>query len=302
MHRTKVRVVEEALDADTRVKGKGSTVAKVVDGDLHGYKLTGMAGVSNIGSDRNWSGSIFDQANWYVYGRLAWNPELSARDIADEWVRLTFTNDPSFVNPVVEMMMGSREAVVDYMTPLGLAHLMGTGHHYGPAPWVNDLGRADWNPTYYHRADANGVGFDRGPKGSNATSQYAPEVGKVFANVKKVPEQFLLWFHHLPWDYKVSSGRTLWDELVVRYSRGVDAVVKMQSTWDTLEPYVDQDRFAEIKAYLAIQRDEAQWWRDACIAYFQSLNKLPLPAGFAPPKHPLEYYKSLKFPYAPGRG
>ena len=293
---------EEALDADTRVKGKGSTVAKVIDGDLHGYKLTGMAGVSNIGSDRNWSGSIFDQANWYAYGRFAWNPELSARDIAEEWVRLTFTNDPDFVKPVVEMMMGSREAVVDYMTPLGLAHLMGTGHHYGPAPWVNDLGRADWNPTYYHRADANGIGFDRGTKGSNAISQYSPEAGKVFANVKKVPEQFLLWFHHLPWDYRVSSGRTLWDELVVRYTRGVDAVAKMQSTWDAMKPYVDVDRFEQVKAYLAIQREEAQWWRDACIAYFQSLNKRPLPAGFAPPKHPLEYYKALKFPYAPGRG
>jgi alpha-glucuronidase len=298
---------EEALDADTRVKGKGSTVAKVIDGELHGYKLTGMAGVSNIGSDRNWSGSIFDQANWYAYGRLAWNPELSARDIAEEWARLTFTNDPAFVKPVVDMMMGSREAVVDYMTPLGLAHLMGTGHHYGPAPWVDNLGRADWNPTYYHRADAHGIGFDRGPArkgegGSNAISQYAPELARQFADVKKTPEQFLLWFHHLPWTYKMSTGRTLWDELVVRYTRGVEAVAKMQTTWNAMEPYVDVDRFEQVKAYLAIQRAEAQWWRDACIAYFQSLNKLPLPAGFSPPQHPLEHYKALKFPYAPGRG
>jgi alpha-glucuronidase len=298
---------EETLRADTMVKGRGSTVAKVIEGELHGYRLTGMAGVANIGSDRNWSGSIFDQANWYAYGRLAWDPQLSARDIAEEWVRLTFTNDPGFVNPVVDMMMGSREAVVDYMTPLGLAHLMGTGHHYGPAPWVNDLGRADWNPTYYHRAGAHGIGFDRGPAlngkgGSGAVAQYAPPVAKLFSNVKTTPEQFLLWFHHLPWDFRVSSGRSLWDELVVRYTRGVDSVAKMQSTWDGLRRFVDAERFEQVRAYLAIQREEAQWWRDACIAYFQSISKLPLPAGFAPPKHPLEYYRSLKFPYAPGRG
>jgi alpha-glucuronidase len=204
------------------------------------------------------------------------------------------------------MMMGSREAVVDYMTPLGLAHLMGTGHHYGPAPWVNDLGRADWNPTYYHRADANGIGFARGPSaggkgGSDATSQYAPAVGRQFADVKKVPEQFLLWFHHLPWSHKVSSGRTLWDELVVRYTRGVESVAKMQATWARMKPHVDPERFEQVSAYLAIQRDEAQWWRDACIAYFQSINKLPLPPGYAPPQHPLEYYQALEFPYAPGR-
>jgi alpha-glucuronidase len=297
---------EEALDSDTRVQGKGSTVAKVIDGELHGYKYTGMAGVSNIGSDRNWTGSIFDQANWYAYGRLAWDPGLSSRDIAEEWVRLTFTNEPAFVKPVVDMMMASREAVVDYMTPLGLAHLMGTGHHYGPAPWVGDLGRADWNPTYYHRAGADGIGFDRGAPvngkgGSNAIAQYSPEVRKIFGDVKKTPEPFLLWFHHLPWNHPMASGRTLWDELVVHYTRGVESVAKMQATWDAMKPFVDQERFEQVRAYLAIQRDEAQWWRDACIAYFQSINKLPLPAGFAPPRHSLEYYQALKFPYAPGR-
>jgi alpha-glucuronidase len=292
---------EETLDADTRVKGRGSTVAKVIDGELHGYKYTGMAGVANIGSDRNWSGSIFDQANWYAFGRLAWNPELSARDIAEEWVRQTFSNNPELVEPVVEMMMGSREAVVNYMTPLGLAHLMGTGHHYGPAPWVEDAGRADWNPVYYHRADAQGIGFDRGPRGSNATSQYAPEVARQFADVKQTPEQFLLWFHHLPWKYKMASGRTLWHELVARYSLGVEQVAKMRDTWNGLERLVDRERFAQVRAFLDIQLEEAQWWRDAGIAYFQGINKLPLPAGFAAPKHALEYYKALKFPYAPGR-
>jgi alpha-glucuronidase len=293
---------EEALDADTRVKGQGSTVAKVVNGELHGYRHTGMAGVSNIGSDRNWSGSHFDQANWYAFGRLAWNPELAARDIAEEWVRMTFSNDPLFVKSAVEMMMGSREAVVDYMMPLGLHHLFDTGHHYGPGPWVNNLNRADWNPTYYHRADANGVGFERGPRGSNATAQYSRDVGRLFADPAKVPEQLLLWFHHLPWDHKLASGRSLWHEMVLRYTRGVERVAQMRGTWETLRPHVDAERFDQVAAFLKIQLDEAQWWRDACIAYFQSINKLPLPAGFAAPKHSLEYYKSLKFPYAPGRG
>jgi alpha-glucuronidase len=298
---------EEALDADTRVKGKGSTVAKVVDGRLHGYRFTGMAGVANVGSDRNWSGSHFDQANWYAFGRFAWDPEASAREIAEDWVRMTFTNDSRFVKPVVDMMMGSREAAVDYMTPLGLHHLMGTGHHYGPAPWVNDLNRADWNPTYYHRADASGLGFERGPPsskngGSGATSQYHKDVAAIFSDRRKVPEQFLLWFHHVPWDYKTKSGRILWDELVVRYTRGVEVVSQMRATWAGLAPYVDAERHAQVAAFLAIQEQEARWWRDACIAYFQTFSKRPLPAGYAPPAHPLEYYQSLKFPYAPGRG
>jgi alpha-glucuronidase len=293
---------EEALDSDTMVKGKGSTVAKVVDGELHGYGLTGMAGVANVGADRNWSGSDFDQANWYAYGRLAWDPQASASDVAEDWVRMTFSNDAAFVEPVVDMMMRSREAVVDYMMPLGLAHLFDTGHHYGPGPWVNDLNRADWNPTYYHRADASGIGFDRGPKGSGAALQYAPSVGKSYADRRKVPERLLLWFHHVGWNEKLSSGRTLWHELVAHYTRGVETVSAMRRRWAELEKFVDPERFAQVSAFLAIQEQEARWWRDACIAYFQSVNKLPLPAGFAPPAHPLDYYKALKFPYAPGRG
>jgi alpha-glucuronidase len=293
---------EEALQADTRARGKGATVARVIDGDLHGYRLTGMAGVANVGTDRNWSGSHFDQANWYAFGRFAWNPESSARTIAEEWVRMTFGNDARLVKPVVDMMMGSREAAVDYMTPLGLAHLMGTGHHYGPAPWVNDLNRADWNPTYYHRADPQGIGFERGPKGSDATSQYQKEVAAVFADRRKVPERFLLWFHHVPWDYRTESGRILWDELVHRYTRGVEVVSQSRATWRSLEPYVDAERYAQVAAFLAIQEQEARWWRDASIAYFQTFSKRPLPPGFAPPAHPLEYYQALKFPYAPGNG
>ena len=293
---------EEALDADTMIAGQGSSVAKILDGELRGYRQGGMAGVANIGSDRNWSGSHFDQANWFAFGRLAWDPYLSSRDIAEDWVRMTFSNDPALVEPVVAMMMGSREAVVDYMTPLGLHHLMGTGHHYGPAPWVGDLARADWNPTYYHRADAHGIGFARGPTGSNATAQYAPKIAAQFADPRRTPEQLLLWFHHVPWDFRMSSGRILWDELVYRYTHGVEVVSQMRGTWAAQQARVDPERFAQVAAFLAIQEQEAQWWRDACIAYFQSISQRPLPAGFAPPAHPLEYYQQLKFPYAPGRG
>ncbi len=293
---------EETLKADTRRRGKGSTVAKVIDGSLHGYAITGMAGVANIGADRNWSGSHFDQANWYVYGRMAWNPGLSSRAIAEEWVRMTFSNDAKVVTPIVGMMMGSREAAVDYMTPLGLHHLMGRGHHYGPGPWVAGGPRADWTSVYYHRAGKDGIGFDRTASGSNAVAQYAPTVAREFGDVRRVPEEFLLWFHHVPWDYRTSSGRPLWNELVHRYTRGVDYVHGMRTMWDGLASDIDPERHAQVAAFLAIQEKEAQWWRDASIAYFQTFSQRPLPEGYAPPAHPLEYYESLEFPYAPGNG
>ena len=293
---------EETLRADTYARGPGSTVARVIDGSLDGHALTGMAGVANIGSDRNWSGSHFDQANWFAFGRLAWNPYLESAAIAGEWVRMTFSNDPAVVAPVVAMMMGSREAVVDYMTPLGLHHLMGRGHHYGPAPWVSGGPRADWTSVYYHRADARGIGFDRSASGSNAVGQYAPPVAGRFGSVETVPEEYLLWFHHVPWDHRMASGRTLWDELVLRYGRGVDYVRGMRHTWDGLSGKIDAERHAQVAAFLAIQEDEAQWWRDASIAYFQTFSKRPLPPGAEPPPHPLSYYQSLEFPYAPGDG
>ena len=284
-------VWEEVLDEDTHRPRKGSPVAST---------LTGIAGVANIGTDRNWSGSQFDQANWYAFGRLAWDSGNSARAIAEEWARMTFSNDPQFVAPATEMMMRSRQALVDYMTPLGLHHLMATGHHYGPGPWVNDLERADWNPTYYHRADANGIGFDRTATGSNAIAQYAPAVARRFGSLESVPEDHLLWFHHLPWDHPMRSGRSLWDELVGRYSRGLNEVRRMRRSWQALAPYVDPQRHSEGAAFLAIQEREARWWRDASIAYFQGISSRPLPAGEAPPAHSLEYYKALSFPDAPG--
>ena len=191
---------------------------------------------------------------------------------------MTWGNDPALVEPIVGMMMGSRQAVVDYMTPLGLAHLMATGHHYGPGPWISDLGRPDWNPVYYHRADAEGIGFDRTPAGTNSIAQYAAPVRERWGNLATVGDDYLLWFHHVPWDHRLASGRTVWDELVTRYTGGVASVGGMRRTWAALAPRVDAQRHAEVAAFLAIQEDEAQWWRDASIAYFQSLSR-PAAAG-----------------------
>ncbi|WP_426336847.1 alpha-glucuronidase family glycosyl hydrolase [Pseudoduganella sp. R-31] len=262
--------------------------------------VAGMAGVANIGSSRTWSGSHFDQANWYAFGRLAWNPQARARDIALEWAGRTFSAKAA--PDIAGLMMMSREAVVDYMTPLGLTHLMGTGHHYGPAPWVSDLARPEWNPAYYHRAHSKGIGFDRTATGSNALAQYAPALAQRWSDPRNTPPEYLLWFHHLPWDYAMPSGRTLWAELLAHYDSGVAAVAEMQQRWQRLKPLIDARRHQEVAQRLAVQRQEAQWWRDASIAYFQSVSKLPLPAGVQAPPHSLEYYKSLHFPFAPGHG
>ncbi|HEX7803219.1 MAG TPA: alpha-glucuronidase family glycosyl hydrolase [Pseudoxanthomonas sp.] len=292
---------EETLQSDTMTRDRAWTVADVIRG-APGTGLGGMAGVANIGADRNWSGSHFDQANWYAFGRMAWDPTSSSREIAEDWVRMTFSNDDRFVAPVVDMMMGSRQAAVDYMTPLGLHHVMGRGHHYGPGPWVEGGPRADWTSVYYHRADRNGIGFDRSQKGSKAVAQYAAPLSETFGDPERVPEDLLLWFHHVPWDYKTRSGRTVWDELVARYSRGVDTVANMRATWARMAPYVDAERYSQVDAFLGIQQQEAQWWRDASIAYFQKVSGRDLPAGFAPPAHGLDYYEALQFPFAPGDG
>jgi alpha-glucuronidase len=282
---------QEVLRADTYARGPGSTVAKVI---------SGMAGVANVGTDRNWSGSHFDQANWYAFGRLAWNPASSAEDIARDWVRMTFTNDATFVTRVVDMMMKSRQAVVDYMTPLGLHHLMAEGHHYGPQPWFDGGKRADWRPVYFHRADADGIGFDRSASGSNAVAQYAAPVAAEFGDLRRVPEDYLLWFHHVPWSYRMRSGRTLWDELVYRYTHGVDVVRELRKAWDEVGPLVDTERRDQVAAFLRIQEKEAKWWRDACVAYFQSFSQRPIPPGLPAPEHPLDYYKALSFSHVPG--
>ncbi len=281
---------EEVLDADT---GRGGTVADVV-------RPTGMAGVANTGSDRNWSGSHFDQANWYAFGRLAWNPALSSEQIAREWAAQTFSREARFVDTVVPMMLASRQAAVDYMTPLGLTHQFATGHHFGPGPWICDLARTEWNPCYYNRADKDGIGFDRTASGSDALAQYAPSVAAQWHNPRTIDADYLLWFHHVPWDFPMASGRPLWNELIAGYDRGVAAAEGMARTWALLEGHVDRRRFVEVSEDLQIQGQEARWWRDASIAYWQSVNGLGLPDGVRPPEHSLDYYKSLTCPEAPG--
>ncbi|MXO85851.1 alpha-glucuronidase [Altererythrobacter aurantiacus] len=282
---------EEVLDEQT---GRAGTVAEVVS-------PVGMAGVANTGSDRNWTGSHFDQANWYAFGRLAWDPDLSSEHIAREWASQTFTRDPQANDAIVAMMMRSREAVVSYMTPLGLAHLMDTGHHYGPAPWVCDLARPEWNPCYYHRADAEGIGFDRTVHGSDALSQYPDEIAERWDDPATIDPRFLLWFHHVAWDAKLSSGETLWEALVAEYDRGVEEVDAMARQWAELSDAIDPQRFRAVSESLEIQCKEARWWRDASIAYWQSINGLPVPNGARQPAETIEAYQSRSFPEAPGQ-
>ncbi|HEY2162589.1 MAG TPA: alpha-glucuronidase family glycosyl hydrolase [Gemmatimonadaceae bacterium] len=287
----------EVLTADTWVHGKGSTIASVIDGSLHGYKRTGMAGVANTGTDRNWTGSHFNQANWYAFGRLAWDPLLSPDAIAEEWTRRTFSNDPTVVAPIVHMMLVSREAIVNYMEPLGLAHMMGSTHHYGPAPWAR-LARADWTPSYYHRADTIGVGFERSPNewGSDAVSQYAQPLRDLFGDRAQTPDSLLLWFHHVGWTERTKSGRTLWEDLFYHYREGIDTVRSMRRTWQSVKGKVDSARFHDVDDFLAIQEHEAVWWRDAVLSYFQTFSNLPVPNGYAPFAHPLSFYRALPCP------
>jgi alpha-glucuronidase len=290
---------KECLDSDTHAKGPGATVARVIDGSLDNHTLSGMAGVANIGNDRNWCGHPFAQANWYSFGRLAWNHELAAEEIADEWIRMTFTNEKGTVEQIKSMMMASREITVNYMTPLGLHHIMGRGHHYGPGPWVKG-GRPDWTSVYYHRADSVGIGFDRTASGSNAAGQYFPPVEKMFGSLEQCPEKYLLWFHHVPWDYKLKSGKTLWNALCDTYYSGVDSVRWLQRTWNKLEGKIDPERFNHVKMLLTIQEKESVLWRNSCILYFQTFSGKPIPEGLEKPEHPLAYYEKLAFPYAPG--
>ena len=213
---------------------------------------------------------------------------------------MTFTNSPTAVATIRTMLLQSREAVVNYMTPLGLAHIMATGHHYGPAPWVT-LRRADWSPTYYHRADTLGIGFDRSPTGSNAVAQYAAPVRDRYGKLATTPDSVLLWFHHVPWTHRVRSGRTVWDELVFRYNAGVDTVRAMQKGWTAVRPVVDSQRHSDVGAFLDIQEREARWWRDAALTYFQQFSRKPIPAAYERPAHPLAYYQRITCPSNPDK-
>jgi alpha-glucuronidase len=289
----------ECLESDTFAAGPGSTVARIVDGSLNHHSLSVIAGVANTGSERNWRGHPLAAANWYAFGRLAWDHTLGADTIADEWTRMTFSSDPRVEQPIQQMLLASREAVVDYMTPLGLHHMMATNHHYGPGPWIDNL-RLDWNPVYYHRARADGIGFDRTATGSNAVAQYASPVAQRFGDLANCPENLLLWFHHVPWDYRMRSGRTLWDELGLHYQRGVDAVRGWQKRWASLRDLIDQERFEHVKVLLARQERDAREWRDACLLYFQTFSRRPLPPGVEPPEHPLDYYEQIDLHFVPG--
>ena len=291
---------KETLESDTYYKGKGSTVAKVVDGSLDDHKLTGMAGVANIGNDINWCGHPFAQANWYALGRLAWDYTVSSEQIAEEWLRMSYTNNTAFLKRAMPFLLESREIMVQYSNPIGLHHIMNTGHHYGPAPWVNDQKRPEWNPVYYHKADSAGIGFNRTETGSNALGQYHPEARKKWLDMQTCEEKYLLWFHHVPWTFRMKSGRNLWEELCYEYYTGAERVAKMQQDWHGLKQFVDKQRFEHVAMLLQIQHDEAIWWRNSCLLYFQTFSKMPLPAPYEKPAKTLEYYKSLRFPYAPG--
>ena len=290
----------EALRADTYSHGSNSTVARITDGSLNNKELTAIAGVANTGTAINWTGHPFAQANWYAYGQLAWDPDADAKTIAENWLRKTFSNDQPLVDALLPLMMESREAAVNYMTPLGLHHLMGWDHHYGPGPWIKDKMRADWTSVYYHKADSNGIGFDRTATGSDALSQYTPEVRAMFEDPQTCPDEYLLWFHHLPWDFQMKDGHKLWDAICHRYYKGVDDVARMQGVWEAQRGKVMDAVFQEVSDLLAIQHEEASIWRDACVLYFQQFSGMPLPDGLEPPKHPLEYYENLYYHFVPG--
>lgn len=259
--------------------------------------LKAVAGVSNIGSDANWCGHPFAQANWYAFGRLAWNPSLSSEAIADEWLRQTFSKEKEFVEPIGRLMAESYEAAVDYMMPLGLHHIFAWGHHYGPEPWCDMPGaRPDWMPSYYHRADGNGIGFDRSRTGSDATAQYPDSLCRLYDDPATCPEPYLLWFHHLPWNHRMKSGRTLWDELCHRYDSGVQQVREFQKTWDRVESLIDAERFRDVQSRLKTQLRDAVWWKDACLLYFQEFSKLPIPYGIERPIHELDELKKVALP------
>lgn len=292
-----IPLFKECLDSDTYCKGEGSTIADITTGKLYPdvYNTTAIAGVANIGRDENWCGHHFAQSSWYGFGRMAWDVTLTAEEIAQEWLEQTFTSDPDFVEPVLDMMMTSREAAVDYMMPLGFHHIFAWTHHYGPEPWCDIPGaRADWLPKYYHKADAEGVGFDRTRAGSGNVDQYHEPLASLYNSIETCPEELLLWFHHVPWTHKMSSGRTLWDEICHRYDRGVKKVREYQAVWEQVKPYVDAERWEAVRAKLEIQESNARWWRDACVQYFGEFSGMPVPADVEQPERPLEELKKIK--------
>jgi alpha-glucuronidase len=288
---------EEFLKSDTYQEGAGSNVARCTDGNVFPQKYTAIAGVSNIGLDTNWCGHHFAQANWYAFGRLAWNNRLTSEKIADEWLKLTFGKasvskdwNEHFLSPVKQMMLESHEAAVNYMMPLGFHHIFAPSDHYGPGPWWGPKGvRKDWTPPYYHQADSIGVGFNRTKNGSDAVSQYHEPLSSQFNDVKTCPEIYLLWFHHVPWSYKMQNGRTLWDEICYRYDTGQKQVRQFQKVWDKVHPYVDAERFSAVQSRLRNQSRNTQIWKDGCLLYFQQFSKMPIPYDIERPVNDLDY-------------
>ncbi len=269
---------EEVLKTDT---GGAGLVGGIVDGTAQPHSDSAIVGVANLGNADNLTGHQFSQANLYAFGRLAWDWTLGSEAIAREWTRMTWSNDPRVLDPVVKMMMGSREAIVSYQTPLGVAHQFTSSDHYGPNPseWFQ---RDDWSPVYYNKADSAGLGFDRSPTGSNFVAQYFPPLAQRYGNIATTPENLLGWFHHVPWDHRMQDGRTFWDELVYRYQMGVQYVTWMRETWDTLQPYVGARRFAEVKAKLATNETDAATWRDRLVGYWKEFSARDIPVDGGP--------------------
>ena len=294
---------EECLQSDTYQAGKGSTVARCTDGSIYQQKHSAIAGVANIGLDINWCGHDFAQANWYAFGRLAWNNRLKSEQIADEWIKLTFspavvsntstsTNkswNTNFLVPVKQMMLESREAAVNYMMPLGLHHQFSANDHYGPgAWWAPARTRTDWTPPYYNKAETAGVGFNRTTKGSNAVSQYHEPLASLYNDPNTCPENLLLWFQHVSWDFKMKNGLTLWQEMCYRYDKGVQQVRGFQKTWDKVEVYVDSIRFISVQRKMRSQLNNAILWKDGILQYFQTFHKKPIPFDIERPVNNLD--------------
>lgn len=286
---------KECLDSDTYQKGKGSTVAAETLGKVHGNtQWSAIAGVTNIGDSVNWCGHQMAQANWYAFGRMAWNPDLSSEQIIDEWIKQTFTADKKFVEPVAKMMLASREACVKYEMPMGLHHCFSGAGHYGPGPWDRSS-RPDWEPAYYHKAAADGIGFDRTSKtGTDAVSQYHEPLRSLYDNVETCPKELILWFHHLPWDYKMKSGRTLWNELCYTFEEGIQEARGFIKTWESVEKYVDPYRYGQVHEKLIRQAKDAIWWRDALMLYFQQYSKMDIPSDCTQPQHTLDELRSFR--------
>lgn len=294
---------EEFLKSETYQGGIGSIVARTTDGSIFPQKYTAIAGVANIGLDANWCGHHFAQSNWYAFGRMAWNNQITSEKIAEEWLKLTFSPNEekkitvsdwqkNFLEPVKQLMLESHEAAVNYSMPLGLHHIFAglNNTHYGPGPWFGPKGiRTDWTAAYYHKADSLGIGFDRTTKGSGAVSQYHEPLISQFENPATCPETYLLWFHHLPWDHKMKSGNILWDELCYTYEKGLNEVRQFQKTWDKVQPYVDEQRFSEVQSKLRRQSRDAQVWKDGCLLYFQQFSKRPIPFDIERPVYDLNY-------------